>query len=644
MLFALLLPFFSFFILLLGGKKLKPTYTSILASTTIGISLLASLSLLWHFLKTKHITNEAFTWFSVGKFTIHGNILLDLTSTALLTITSLVSFLVHLYAITYMKGEKHYNRFFAFLGLFTFAMYGLLLTDNLLIIYAFWELVGVCSYLLISFWNEKETAIRAAKKAFLINRFGDIGFFIAIALLWFQYKTLSLTDIAAQVSIDNSFVILAACGFVVAASAKSAQLPFSMWLPDAMEAPTPVSALLHAATMVAAGAYLLIRIDFLLNATLHLTVLIIGSSSALIAAIAACYQDEMKKILAFSTISQLGLMFVAVGLDMPELAFFHLITHAFFKANLFLSVGFLAKSTNIKLNKAILIAYCISAASLAGVPFTSGFLSKELILYSLELQSEVDGFSVLDIAFFVFLLTSFCTAYYSTRQIILLYKKINSEHYLQIEQKKISIAEWQKSFVLFTLALLSLFFPFSFSPFEAYFFIKNANITYSFDIFILGIAMSMLCFGVLVAWLICYYRYSQTTKRHIILSYFIDFYQTLTISFTVSALRFTSSAAFDKNYFIKMGNFMTTFSAKLAKFDALKIDKIIDLTVVTTVTNAHFLAWFDRSFVDGFVSFLIWFTGKIANRLRKLQNGSVQNYIAITIIGIFLLVFLLIIS
>jgi NADH-quinone oxidoreductase subunit L len=529
-----------------------------------------------------------------------------------------------------------------------------------LIIYAFWELVGVCSYLLISFWNEKETAIRAAKKAFLINRFGDIGFFIGIALLWFQYNTLSLTDIATLVSIDNQFVIFAALGFIVAAAAKSAQLPFSMWLPDAMEAPTPVSALLHAATMVAAGAYLLIRIDFLLNTELHIIVLIIGSLSAIIAAITACYQTEMKKILAFSTISQVGLMFIAVGLDMPELAFFHLITHAFFKANLFLSVGFLAKSTNHQLNKIVLIAYCISAASLAGVPFTSGFLSKELILYSLELQTQAKDLPILNIVFVLFLVTSFCTAYYITRQAILLYYNSKTLNNIKISTQKISFGEWKQISILFLLALLSLFFPFSLSPFEAHFFIKNANITYSFDILIFFIAMLPLGLGSFLSWLFCYYRYTEIAKtsrllnsltlssenlviKFKIISYLVIFYEKLILQFAISGLRYTSSAAFHQNYFIKIGHFITTFSTTLAKFDSLKVDGIINTFAVSGVMKAHFWAWFDKNVVDGFINFLVWVTGKIANRVRNLQNGHIQVYIGITIIGIIILVLLLVI-
>ncbi len=646
---SLFLPLISFLVLLFLGKRLTPSRTSYIAIATIGVSFISCLVLCLHFSKTHIPVYQHFTWFSIGKFSVKGNIILDFISIILLTVTSLISLLVHIYAVKYMHGEKNYNRFFAFLGLFTFAMYGLILTDNLLIIYIFWELVGACSYLLISFWHDKESAIKAAKKAFLINRFGDIGFFIGIALLWVQYQTLNLADLTSLISLDNPFVFWASLGLVLAACAKSAQLPFSMWLPDAMEAPAPVSALLHAATMVAAGVYLLIRIDFLFTPAIANLLVIIGSLSTLTAAIAACYQTEMKKILAFSTISQLGLMFIAVGLGMSELAFFHLITHAFFKANLFLCVGFLTKNTNYKADnkaqKAVFIAYCISAASLAGVPLSSGFLSKELILYSLELQANATHSWILNFSLVVFIITSFCTAYYITRQGLLLwhnYILINSKIITNIANDFTPInlrksIKWYGGEVTFVLALLSLFIPFSNSPFEASFFIRNAAITYSFDILIFGIAMFVLFAGSGAAWLICYYRHCETPKQYVAIRYLNKLYETFMIQFTVSVVNFTSSAAFHQNYFIKVGDFVRILAVRSAKFDNQKIDGMINITAMFGIINSHLLAWFDNNITDGFVKLLIKFTGKIANRVRKLQNGEIQTYLVITLIGILLL-------
>jgi NADH-quinone oxidoreductase subunit L len=631
---ALFLPLLSFLVLLFLGKRLKPLFTAYLATTTIAISLVACFSLFIHFFLTQQAVYQPFTWFVVGKFRITGDIDLDFISIILLTVTSIISLLVHIYSVNYMAEEKNYNRFFAFLGLFTFAMYGLLLTDNLLVIYVFWELVGACSYLLISFWHEKETAIKAAKKAFLINRFGDIGFFVGIALLWFQYKTLNLNELAIAILPNDELVYWASLGLVLAACAKSAQLPFSMWLPDAMEAPTPVSALLHAATMVAAGAYLLIRIDFLFNADIQSLLLLIGSVSTLSAAITACYQTEMKKILAFSTISQLGLMFIAVGLGMPELAFFHLLTHAFFKANLFLSVGFLSKYEDKKLNKLVFIAYTISATSLAGLPFTSGFLSKELILYSLELQAKTSNSIVLDIALLCFIFTSFCTAYYITRQALLLWLQIRNmadKPNTSLFSKHLLVA-----FPIFVLAVLSLFFPFASSPFEAEFFVQNAQITYKFDIFIFGIAMIVLFAGSASAWLLCYYRHCDLPKQYIPIRLLNKLYETLTIRFALSAFSMTSSVAYHQNYFITIGNFIRSLAKHAANFDTHQIDGGIHFTAIFSVTSANVLAWFDKNITDGLVKSSVYVANIFANRIKKLQNGKIQWYL-------FLLIFLSII-
>jgi NADH-quinone oxidoreductase subunit L len=650
----------TFFVLLLFGKQLQPMRTSVISLGIISLCVLVSLALLHQVFYT-HIPKPQyyhFTWFHIGNFRIAGRITLDVMSVILLAVTSVVSFLVHLYAVVYMQGEQYYHRFFAFLSLFTVAMYGLLLTDNLLIIYIFWELVGLCSYLLISFWHEKQTALQAAKKAFLINRFGDIGFFVALALLWHQYNTLSINEIAIRIASyhDTDLLFWAGLGLCVAAAAKSAQLPFSMWLPDAMEAPTPVSALLHAATMVAAGAYLLIRVEFLFTPTLHTIVMIIGISSAFTAAVTACFQTEMKKILAFSTISQLGLMFVAVGLEMPELAFFHLITHAFFKANLFLSVGYFMKMDlpndkkifSLTYTQIIFIAYAISAASLAGVPFTSGFLSKELILYSLELQAANNGSLVLDVVLVLFVATSFCTAYYITRQGIHIYKShIANSHIIAIAPTvKTELPTLAKKYNLkvvsmVSLAMMSLFFPFSSSPFQADFFIQNARITYAFDTIIFFLAMFVLCLGSVSAWIISHYRYKPEAQEYNIVRYLNLLYNTLLLQLTVTALRFTSSAAFHQNYFVKMGHIVKFLARYLAKNDVTTLDKGLHISVITSVSSGYLLAWFDKNIADGFIRLTIWFTGAIAQKLRTLQNGKIQFYLGVTVGSVVLMLLVL---
>jgi NADH-quinone oxidoreductase subunit L len=660
--FFFLAPLLAFFVLLLWGKQLKPFWVSAIALSVMGLCMVVALFLLQkNFHTHTHIYTatqyDHFTWFHVGKFRLSATITLDLISLSLLAVTSLVSFFVHIYAVGYMKGEKNYHRFFAFLSLFTVSMYGLLLTDNLLVIYIFWELVGLCSYLLISFWHEKEAAIQAAKKAFLINRFGDIGFFVAIALLWQQFNTLSISEISALLSpASQPLLFWAGLGFCVAAAAKSAQLPFSMWLPDAMEAPTPVSALLHAATMVAAGVYLLIRVEFLLPANLHILLMIIGAISAFTAALTACFQTEMKKTLAFSTISQLGLMFIAIGLSVPELAFFHLLTHAFFKANLFLGVGYFSRlkantaiANNFQIAKYIVfIAYCISAASLIGVPFTSGFLSKELILYSLELQATANNTLfltiVLDIILALFLLTSFCSAYYMARQVINIYKThiqipkplhTITQEIQQFNNKPIYMKQFSgDTIAIVFLAIFSLFFPFSVSPFQADFFIQNAEITYTFDMTIFVVAMFALLLGVFSAWLMSHYRHQPHAQQYSFFNYLNLTYNTLLLQFTLTALRFTSSAAFHENYFARMSLFFKNIAIQLAKTDSKAIDSGLHFSVLSSVGGGHILAWFDKNIADGFIRLTVWITAKMATQVRNLQNGKIQLYLLLFLVGV----------
>ncbi|MGB3587938.1 MAG: proton-conducting transporter membrane subunit, partial [Tunicatimonas sp.] len=293
---------------------------------------------------------------------------IDRVAALMLVVVTLISWLVHVFSIRYMEHDEKYTRYFALLGLFTFSMLGIVVMDNLLLIFFFWELVGVSSYALIGFWHRRPAAIQASTKAFLMNRVGDVGFIISLLVLWSQFGTLDLqileqlmqqsvfTDEGVWLSyfrvnnllIENAapigWLTVAGLGLMLGAIGKSAQFPLFTWLPDAMEGPTPVSALLHAATMVAAGVYLLLRVFVLLDTTTLTTIAIIGSSTALIAAISALMQHNIKKVLAYSTVSQLGYMMIGVGTGAYQAAFFHLVAHASFKAGLFLSAGAIVHS------------------------------------------------------------------------------------------------------------------------------------------------------------------------------------------------------------------------------------------------------------------------------------------------------------
>ena len=268
--------------------------------------------------------------------------MIDNIAVIMLFTVFLISMLVHIFSLDYMKGDIRYNRYFAYLGIFTFSMTGIVFTHNVLMMYIFWELVGLSSYLLIGFWFEKKSASDAAKKAFIVNRVGDIGMFAGILILFTTYHTFTFETIFHEISIGhlpfNSTTGLTVTGILLFCGAigKSAQFPLHVWLPDAMEGPTPVSALIHAATMVAAGVYFVTRIFTMLTGDALLVIATIGALSAFIPATIALTQNDIKKVLAYSTISQLGYMVMALGVGAYTFAFFHLITHAFFKACLFL--------------------------------------------------------------------------------------------------------------------------------------------------------------------------------------------------------------------------------------------------------------------------------------------------------------------
>jgi len=289
------------------------------------------------------VSEVAVNWLSVGPLQIDFGLHFDPMSLAMMLIVTGVASLIHIYSMGYMHDDEGYSRFFACLSLFTFSMLGIVLANNLLQLFIFWELVGVSSYLLVGFWYGKASAADAAKKAFLTNRLGDFGFILGILMVWVALHSLNIVGLQNNLKADPSALgtmatvagLLIFCG----AAGKSAQFPLHVWLPDAMEGPTPVSALIHAATMVAAGVYMLCRVYFIFTPDALQVIAYIGGFTALLAALIAVQQNDIKRILAYSTLSQLGYMVMAVGLKGPPAAMFHLTTHAFFKALLFLGAG-----------------------------------------------------------------------------------------------------------------------------------------------------------------------------------------------------------------------------------------------------------------------------------------------------------------
>src|SRR5207253_3909970 len=291
------------------------------------------------------IAAAEFAWIDIsGAFKVPLGFTLDQLSKTMLVLVSGVGATIHIYSLGYMRDDEGKSRYFAALSLFMFAMLGIVLANNFVMLFIFWELVAFTSYVLIGHWFERDAAADAANKAFFTNRIGDFGFMLGILLVWMSTGSVVFADIAPRLSILTShpaFLTIAALLIFCGAVGKSAQFPLHVWLPDAMEGPTPISALIHAATMVAAGVYMLVRVGFIIQASPSALLVIawIGTISALLAGLIATQQNDIKRILAYSTISQLGYMMIAVGLASNEAAMFHLLTHAFFKALLFLGAG-----------------------------------------------------------------------------------------------------------------------------------------------------------------------------------------------------------------------------------------------------------------------------------------------------------------
>lgn len=399
-----ILPYLGFTIIILLGGSLSRRGATIVGVASVGLSTLLTLLATAVFLISHPAggayTQTLWTWMQVGNFEPAIAFHLDSLSLIMILVVTFVSFLIHLYSTEYMQEDEGYNRFFAYMNLFVGSMLTLVLADNLLLLYLGWEGVGLCSYLLIGFWYKDAANGYAARKAFVVTRVGDTAMAIGLFLLFTNLGTLNIQELLLRASqqwqVGDPLVVIAAALLLGGAVGKSAQLPLQTWLPDAMAGPTPVSALIHAATMVTAGVYLIARthILFELAPPILLTVAIIGAITLLIAGFSALVQSDIKRVLAYSTISQIGYMFLALGVGAWSAAIFHFMTHAFFKALLFLAAGVvvhvlneehdLAKMGGLRKHLPVTFwTFLIGSASLSALPFiTAGFYSKDLILWS----------------------------------------------------------------------------------------------------------------------------------------------------------------------------------------------------------------------------------------------------------------------
>ena len=423
--YILLLPLASAAAITLFIRRSRP-----LSSFISVAAVLASFACSCWLFRHPDISAAQADWIDLpGFLSVPLGLTLDGLSKTMLLVVSGVGALIHIYSLGYMRDEDGKSRYFAALSLFMFAMIGIVLANNFIMLFIFWEMVGFTSYVLIGHWFDRAAAADAAKKAFLTNRVGDFGFMLGILMIWMPTRSVVFSDIVAampQIGWSPGYLSIAALLIFCGAVAKSAQFPLHVWLPDAMEGPTPVSALIHAATMVAAGVYMLVRVGFIIPASPDALTDIawIGTITAVMAALIATQQDDIKRILAYSTLSQLGYMIMAVGLASSEAAMFHLFTHAFFKALLFLGAGSIIIALHHQQNiwqmgglarrlPITFLTFFIGALSLIGCPPFSGFFSKDAIL-ALAYQHD-------SLIFTVGLFTALLTAFYVTRLLVVVF-------------------------------------------------------------------------------------------------------------------------------------------------------------------------------------------------------------------------------
>ena len=427
------LPLIGFLILLLVGSRIGEPRAGWVATPAAAASFIAAVVVLACLLGIDALSGDRsnelvlFQWLPSGSLKVEAGFLVDPLSITMALFVTGVGALIHLYSIGYMHGDPKYSKFFLYLNLFLFSMLMLVFGNNLVVTFLGWEGVGACSYFLISFWHRRESAATAGKKAFVTNRVGDWGFMVATFAIWSALGTVTYTEIASSPAMSAAAGTAVSLLLFVAAAGKSAQLPLYVWLPDAMEGPTPVSAMVHAATMVTSGVYLLVRMNGLLTDDALLVIAVIGAATALFAALSAVAQHDIKKVLAYSTISQLGFMFLAIGSGAYVASIFHVITHAFFKALLFLGSGSVIHGMHDEQDMRKMGAlralmpitagtFIVGWLAIAGVHPFSGFWSKDEILLAAWEQKNIGP-----LLWFVGLVTALLTAYYMTRQVILVF-------------------------------------------------------------------------------------------------------------------------------------------------------------------------------------------------------------------------------
>lgn len=619
-------------------------------------------------------------WVPMGPQSLQVGFLLDGLSRTLLPVVTGITFLVHLFSTEYMAADPRAPRYWAFLGLFSMAMTGLLLANGYLSLFIFWELVGLASYFLIGFWFAKEEAARASQKAFIVNRIGDLGFVIALLCLFAGGGSMA-HGAASWGQLPGWAVLLGSGGLALAAFGKSAQFPLQIWLPDAMAGPTPVSSLIHAATMVAAGVYLLLRSMVLLDSRVVLALACVGAFTALAAALSALSQSDIKRVLAYSTVSQLGLMVMGIGVGVADYTLFHLLTHAVFKCGLFLAVGAVIHSLHHASDASgqhfdvqdmrwmgglrkklplVTITYVAFAAALAGLPLFSGFLSKEgLVLGAWAWAAAKGGWAWVVPG--AAMLTSLLTAFYITRQGMLVFagrNRISLQSGKADIWTKLHAPSWRMVVPLLILAALSLWVAWSpGNPFHATSYPAAAHGPEWLPLVLAGLALLGVGYGLLR------YRKGPATSNPSRWWY------------QLSLQHFF----FDRTWHAWVAAPLLAFGQAMAWLDRMVIDGLVNLiaslvvrkSMVAPVAQAaeggqttpagtpetsarvplyhknhryslsHITDWTDRNVIDRAVNGIANAAMRWGGRLRRLQTGKIQLYLLYSVLALLVLLFAL---
>ena len=601
---------------------LSPVVSSLILLITFILSVV-----LFFQLDSQSTNKFTVDWFYINNKSITIGFLLDAPALVMLAVVSFVSFLVHVFSAGYMAGDRGLVRYFGMLGFFTFAMLGLVMSSNLLLTFCFWELVGFSSYRLIGHWYEKPAAAQASTKAFLVNKVGDLGFLIGLMILWSISGNL---EISSLTQISSSWLTAAGICIFIGVIGKSAQFPLFNWLPDAMEGPTPVSALIHAATMVAAGVFLLVRIESLFTPACLVVISVIGSITAVAGAIGALFQFDIKRILAYSTISQLGFMVMAIGLGAAEGGYLHLLHHAFFKAGLFLGAGSVIHAMHqaqLQVHGALdvqdirnlgglrkklpitFLGFIICAAALAGLPLTSGFLSKELILADMSAWASSDiswRWIVVGTAWLV----TFLTPLYIFRLVWFVFLSKPKDE-IQLQEVPLIMR-----IPVLLLSIGAITFLFAQASWRLTSVIGRVLPSSNhLDVVTTAVSLILISTSLVTGYFI--YRQKKLRQQSDLLSpqFYLDWANNQTIKFTF----FLSGIA--------------------ASFDRKWIDAFIHGVAYVQVTLANIVGWSDRNLVDGFVNGTAYGARGIGAMTRSLANGKIQSYLLWAMAGLVIFIF-----